>query len=429
MQLKRLKLTNVRVFEQAEFEFQPGMNLLVGINGAGKSTVLDVLRIMLSQALPKFTASKSRPIPFKEADITAGQGMLTSELSFEAAGIAFKQLMHKQREKYVIDQAKQGQIIRERTYNFVERNDFKRVDGGNISKGLKNRAEQPLAVYYSTVPSSPTMRKPSKLSSAGGQAAAFAEALAGYRTLRVREFAEWLFVQNALAAEIESSTRQLSILNDTVISFLAGYTNLRAVREPKLTLLVDKGNITLDIGTLSDGERRMITLIFSLARRLGQANPKLDNPVKDGKAVVLIDELDLHLHPGWQRIICDRLTTTFPNCQFIATTHSPQIIGEVQPEGLTFLIKEADRIQVRSEKQGYGLDTNWILEHLMDTPSRNIETKQQIDQVENALEEGNLDTARLELENLRQMLRDPDGEFVRLEASINTLEALADEVD
>jgi predicted ATP-binding protein involved in virulence len=403
------------------------MNLLVGVNGAGKSTVLDVLRVMLSQSLPRFTASRSRPIPFEESDITVGQGALTAELSFEAAGIAFNHLMHIPREEYVIDKSGQGQV-REQTYDLVERNELT-PDSVDIDEPTKKYDEQPIAVYFSTGRSAPTMRKPRRPGGTGGQAAAFTDALSHLRALHLRELADWWLVQEALADEAVASARRLNVLNNTVISFLDDCANLRAVRGPETTLLIDKDDITLDVRQLSDGERSMIGLVFDLAWRLFQANPKLDHPLQDGKAVVLIDELDLHLHPSWQRKVVERLTTTFPNCQFIATTHSPQIIGEVRPDGLIFLNKETDRIQVHPGKQGYGLDTNWILEHLMDTPSRNIGTEQQIDQVENALEEGDLDTARLRLDILRQMLSGADGEVVRLEASINALEALADEVD
>jgi predicted ATP-dependent endonuclease of OLD family len=104
MQLKKLTLTQVRAFEQAEFDFQPGMNLLVGINGAGKSTVLDALRIILSQALPEFTAASRRwRLPFSKRDITVGRAALTAELHFEVAGISFEQLMQL-REPHIIDE-------------------------------------------------------------------------------------------------------------------------------------------------------------------------------------------------------------------------------------------------------------------------------------------------------------------------------------
>jgi predicted ATP-binding protein involved in virulence len=79
---------------------------------------------------------------------------------------------------------------------------------------------------------------------------------------------------------------------------------------------------------LSQGEKSLI-LVGDIARRLAMMNPKLDNPLL-GKGIILIDEIDMHLHPQWQRSIIQRLQTTFPNCQFILTTHSPLVISDTQ---------------------------------------------------------------------------------------------------
>src|SRR5688500_1012948 len=100
MQIKRLALTQFRAFKRAEFEFEPGMTLLVGVNGMGKSSVLDVLRILLSQTLPDFTASNSKSDVLAVSDITIGQDYLTAELQFEASGVEFTYLTHKQRGEY-----------------------------------------------------------------------------------------------------------------------------------------------------------------------------------------------------------------------------------------------------------------------------------------------------------------------------------------
>src|SRR5690606_19957875 len=107
--------------------------------------------------------------------------------------------------------------------------------------------------------------------------------------------------------------------------------------DDQYTLTVDKGKTTLNINQLSDGERGVLALVMDIARRLYQANPGLNDPLKEGEAVILIDELDLHLHPKWQRSIVENLIRVFPNCQFIASTHSPQIIGEVEPKSITVI--------------------------------------------------------------------------------------------
>jgi len=97
-----------------------------------------------------------------------------------------------------------------------------------------------------------------------------------------------------------------------------------------LRLLVDKDGQTFDLSQLSDGERSFLALICDLGRRLALANPELPNPLH-GAGVALIDELELHLHPKWQREVRDKLLATFPNIQFVATTHSPFIIQSMKP--------------------------------------------------------------------------------------------------
>ena len=429
MKLKRLTLTNFRIFEQATFDFQPDMNLIVGINGAGKSSVLHALRVLLSHALREFTASKSKALSFELDDITMGRDDLTADLYFESDGLSFSQLMRQQREEHIPVRKREGQV-RGQTYDGEEANRFS-VFEENLPKSIKTAVEQPLAVYFSTRRSGPVTKEPSKSASAGGQRAAFTAALFR-RGLRLKEFAEWWSVQKTLSQESADSiaTHRLEILANTATRFLEGYTNLRAVRDPAITLLLDKEGRTLDVRQLSDGERVLLSLIFDLARRLSLANPKLEDPLRDGKAVVLIDQLDLHLHPIWQRTVIEKLTITFPNCQFIATTHSPQIIGECDPARLIVLTKEDDKVVVTQDgHQGFGLDSSWILEHLMGTAPRNVSVQMQINRVEDAIEDGALPIARKHLAKLREMIHGDDGEVVRLEASINNLEALADEVD
>jgi len=81
----------------------------------------------------------------------------------------------------------------------------------------------------------------------------------------------------------------------------------------------------------------------------------------------MVDELDLHLHPKWQgRVIAD-LKRTFPSLQFITTTHSPQLIGEAQPEEITLL----DGGQATAPPRSFGIDSSRVLEDVMGANSRN----------------------------------------------------------
>jgi len=88
---------------------------------------------------------------------------------------------------------------------------------------------------------------------------------------------------------------------------------------------------------VSDGERALLAMVIDLCRRLALANPELDNPLT-GAGVALIDEIELHLHPQWQREVVEKLRGTFPNVQFILTTHSPFVIQSVRSEDSLMLL-------------------------------------------------------------------------------------------
>ena len=412
MQINHLTLTNFRAFEQAKFEFQPRMNLLIGINGVGKSTVLDALRIALSRVLPKFTACIETRLSFSTDDIMIGHDQLAVEVNFQVSEIPFI-----------------CNVRREKSHKKVAI----KPDSPQILQPIKTAENQPLVVYFSTRRSILTEARLNPNRSLGNQSAAFADALTP-RMLRLREFTDWWLVQEKLLGENpQLAQRRIDALNGAVSCFLDWCTDVRANRtsgkSKKTTLLLDKDGITLNINQLSDGERGILALILDLVQRLLQANPDLEDPLQDGKALVLIDELDLHLHPRWQRMVVQKLTNIFPNCQFIATTHSPQIIGEVQPTGLILLKKEDAQVVVIQEGlQSFGLDSSWILKHLMETEPRNKTVQAQINSIEDSLEEGDLELARNQLDTLKRMIGSDD-ETSRFEASINNLEALADEAD
>ena len=418
MKIKRLELNSFRIFEQATFDFQPGMNLIVGINGIGKSSVLDALRMLLAKALPNFTAAENPPtVLFSADDFTVGRHGLTGELHFTNGNFYSVR----------VTQDYASRAVPQLPHSIEVEGEWH----GPLDQEMRSAPEQPIAVYFSPRRSTPIYREPSKQVSTGGQAAAYAEALSD-RALRVREFVEWVSVQNPRMKVDDNHVviPGLEKVHSAVIRFLDNYTHLAAAFGNATIELLDKDKKRLDIKQLSDGERGLLSIVFDVARRLSQANPQLDDPLRDGKGVVLIDELDLHLHPSWQRTVIEKLTKTFPNCQFIATTHSPQIIGECDPAGLILLAKEDGKVVVtQGGHQGFGLDSSWILEHLMGTAPRNASVQMQINQVEDAIEEGSLQLAREHLADLRQTLHGDDGEVVRLEASINNLEALADEVD
>lgn len=125
-------------------------------------------------------------------------------------------------------------------------------------------------------------------------------------------------------------------INETITRFMPGIENLTVERTPNIDIKVQKKGVSLSIFQLSQGERSLIGLVSDIARRLIMLNPVLERPL-DGSGIVIIDEVDLHLHPDWQQKVINNLRTTFPNIQFILSTHSPQVVTTVDSKDIRIL--------------------------------------------------------------------------------------------
>jgi predicted ATP-binding protein involved in virulence len=123
------------------------------------------------------------------------------------------------------------------------------------------------------------------------------------------------------------------------------------------------------------------------------------------RGVVLIDELDLHLHPAWQRRVISDLKRTFPNIQFFATTHSPQLIGQAEAQEVLLLDLEGHT----RPGQSFGMDSNWVLKHVMGSQDRDPEIARRLDALFDMLENEQYGEARREVSALREKIgRHPD---------------------
>ena len=404
MQVKSLKITNVRVFERAEFEFQPGMNLLVGINGAGKSTVLDVLRIMFSKHLPQMVRAGNHRLNFEESDIHQNRPYMLVELEFEVGGNTFIHT-HQLPSKSFSETKKINQV------------------SPKMSTLPSEEYRNALVVFFSPRRSLVLDKEPSAAAKKGGTTAAYADALRS-RELKLRELVRWWAVQDQLGREDSRHHNRLSAIIEIALSFLQQYTDISLDASQQSLCFKKPNGQEIDVRQLSDGERNVLALILDLSRRLVLANDETDDPLSESKALVIIDELDLHLHPNWQRTIVDRLTETFPSCQFIATTHSPLIFGEVKPERIILI----DNGTANRPSQSLGMDTNWILRHLMGVTERETDTKQELDRIEKLIEDENYDAATEAIESLRSTVGDFP-ELVSLQTRIDMFDFWEDEED
>ncbi|WP_169316139.1 AAA family ATPase [Mucilaginibacter paludis] len=211
-------------------------------------------------------------------------------------------------------------------------------------------------------------------------------------------------VQNAY----RNQGRELFFVTRTIENFVPGYSNLRVRRVPRPHLLIDKDNESISLDQLSDGEKNLIAMVGDIARRLSMANPYSENPMA-GKGIILIDEIDLHLHPGWQRLMIPKLTELFPNCQFIVTTHSPQVISHTKAESMFILRVEHNKVKFSKAIESYGLNTDRILEDILGVDARPLHEKKMIQSVYLNIQQGHIDEAQSIIKDLLKLIgEDPE---------------------
>ena len=168
----------------------------------------------------------------------------------------------------------------------------------------------------------------------------------------------------------------LSAVRRAIKAMLDGMSEPRVDTEPlrfSVSVTAGEGRMeVLELDQLSDGQRAVLALAADLAWRMARANPHLDNPLSS-EAIVLIDEVELHLHPSWQQRILNDLRRTFPHAQFIVSTHSPQVLTTVKPEHVVELARADGRI-VAGAAVGwtYGAEAGDVLSAVMRVNERPV---------------------------------------------------------
>ena len=158
------------------------------------------------------------------------------------------------------------------------------------------------------------------------------------------------------------------------------------------------------VNQLSLGEQVYLGLIAAIATNVVLNAPDDINPIEHA-CLVLIDEIDLHLHPKWQRRIVPALRETFPNCQFIITTHSPQVLSEVPAENIFSLYRDENGdIKYEKPVRSKGLTTSEILTEVMDVSDINDDVAKKLKQIYLHIETEEFDKARRMIDELESEL-------------------------
>lgn len=217
----------------------------------------------------------------------------------------------------------------------------------------------------------------------------------------------------------ETSDNQLSAVRKALSTFLPEFENIRVERKPRIHLAVNKSGEYLNLEQLSQGEKLTMAMVGDIARRLAILNPNAENPLL-GTGVIIIDEAELHMHPQWQRSFIERLSKTFPNCQFIYTTHSPLLISDFK-DVLCYSLSDGELVPVG---QMYGLDVNQVLLDAMETEIMASKVQGLVDDFRDAIIKKDIIRSREVLELLTELLPENHIELIKSRLLLKKVELI-----
>lgn len=404
MKVKRLELKGFRGFDEIVLDFDTSPQrptVFIGFNGVGKSSVLDSLVILLSWFIKRieFDPDSKKPLQSETEHRSLPESQFAYGYPFEdiknnCDNASGKILIDYQSEEiqWTISTVFQlHNYVEDTNTNHTINMSSEEVEELNIlTKKIRDATRKnsyeslPIIIYYSVNRSSSQIPLISQDIVSTTAIDAYKNAL-DRKSIDSKEFFQWYrntedLENERIRDDANYKDKQLVAVRNAIHSLIPEFNNLRVRRSP-LRMTVNKtiGDKVeeLSIDQLSDGEKCLLAMVGDIARRLAIANPSLDDPLQ-GEGIVLIDEIELHLDPQWQHKIIPRLTETFPNCQFIVTTHSPQVLSHVQPENIYILQSTPDGIIASNPESSYGRDSNQILEDYMGTPERPQDIKDKI---------------------------------------------------
>lgn len=420
MRVESISIRNFRGIENARIVFDQRTTAFVGVNGVGKSTILDALAIALSQLTWRISGHplKARPIAIDDIRHGAEYARIEASVRIGESSVQWGVATNRRKGSYPDTERKSDlEALNERVkWLLVVRECIESNSPGVYSL--------PLAVYYDVnravleIP----VRVREKLRNSPSEV--YQDAL-DHGGADFKRFFIWFRNREDVENEQRRDRpqyrdRALEAVRRAVAAF-TGFDELRIRRYP-LRMTVMKKGLEFNVAQLSDGERNMLALVGDMARRLSVLNPGLENP-NAGDGVVLIDEIDLHLHPKWQREVVGKLERTFPRCQFIITTHSPQVVGELAAESVMLL---RDGKMLGHAPRSLGMSSNTVLEELMEGEGRNHRVKCLLKIINRLLEAERIADAQRFLDRLQDKVGDIP-EVIEAQASIHTLKWLEDE--
>ncbi len=416
MLIEKLYLNDFRGIHDLELDLQGKSTVLFGINGVGKSSVLAAINLLYANIINRLVKQRFKQlIKMEISDIKYGKASakIRADFRFEDEEKIYSYSRSIYRKTHKMSLSKELEyLVSHYEEKYIVDDDIDSENNIIKSDEIKN---MPIFVNYGV--NRLVLKTPLRIRKTEdyGQIAAFEKAIENQ--IAFSKLFEWFLEQELYEIHMQKiqpayQDIQLKAVKRAMLAMLDGYKDIHITARP-YSMKVYKGEEILDILQLSDGEKCTLALFGDLARRLAIANPVLENPL-EGTGVVLIDEIELHMHTSWQRKVVEVLKKTFPNVQFIITTHSPQVLGEIGADFNVFsLCRKDNEIICDTFTNYYGLDSNTVLEEALKTDSVNKIVKQKVQQMYDAIENREYEYAEEIIQKIEELTSNRNTDTVR----------------
>lgn len=388
MKLKSVEIENYRAIDKLELMLDPSLTVFHGANGCGKTSVLSAVAVGLGDMMGALLDEST--LDFCEEDWREGAG--PPRVCVSRSG-RYGEFTWERREDEQPDEES-----KEQRRGLLRDKDRRKV----LDEALRtNQNEMPIVAFYNT---DRTVSEMPEVSNDPRDIHNFPRLTALDGALSARTDFEALFAwfyhkedeelrEQKERRDFGYQLKELSAVRQAISAMLPDVSDPRTKLNPLRFVVSIKSNgrvENLSLDQLSGGYRIVLALAADLARRMAQGNPHLDNPL-ESEAVVLIDEIELHLHPAWQQRVLGDLRRTFPNTQFIVSTHSPQVLTTAKPQHIVELHRDGDHIEAGAPAGAtYGAEAGDVLSVVMgvnERPPENEFTKA-LEQYRHLIREG-----------------------------------------
>lgn len=450
MRVERLELKNFRGFAHLELELDPRFTVLVGGNGSGKTNVLEGLAAGLASCIEAPGRTLERRDVRTVREEHDGAPTLEPQLPMRVevrASVEYVVTGRKTRvpidwtrtvsEFDAWDETWSGQSPDPEAVG-SGLHAHQELDGPEHLRSELGMEHQvfPLIAYYGSEQRSGGRgegsdgerdREEFKI---GSRRRGYESALRPWTSdALVRSWMEWRtqvvlqklsdLISTGRSPQTIPTDPQLDAIEAVVCACIEGATRFfYDINHQELRLELEGGEL-IPFSQLSSGYRNLVAMVADIAWRAMQLNPHLGaRAPQETEGIVLIDELELHLHPAWQRRVVDNLQVAFPRLQFVVTTHSPQVMASARRESV-WLLHDGEAIRPGPV---HGKDSNAILRDIMGVPERPAWMTERLDQLARLIEDGDAEAARGLLEEVREALGDDDPTVTGLVWELHDLE-------